>query len=481
MSERTLAEMTAFGQVGFWPWQGLGWELDPWSSDKTGFLPARSAFGHAGWTGTSLWMDRATGLFAILLGNTCHPRRDRRDNEVFRRVFYTGVAPAFYPGTTTAHTGLDRVIREQFDGLRGRRIALLTHHAAVDQRRRHILDVFATVPEVDLRIVYAPEHGLLGQSEAGAKVASENGRIPVISLYGDREAPSPQELGAIDLFVIDLQDVGARYYTYAATMRRCLRACAKAGKQVLILDRPNPVSGAVLEGPVAEHTGTDTCWAAVPVRHGMTFGELALFFREQERPPHRPGVSVKLLDNWQPGRLFAECSLPWIPPSPNIPTPETALLYVGMCLFEGTNLNEGRGTGTPFHLVGAPWLDAEAIIDSVAAEDGMGCRLSAVVYTPRSIPGKAASPRYLGEECRGVRMRVDDLHETRPFTLALALLRAIQDRHPGEFEWTSAFDVLAGSDDVRRRLENGERAHEIVERFGADLREFDKARPRLYA
>ncbi|MBN2309722.1 MAG: DUF1343 domain-containing protein, partial [Candidatus Hydrogenedentes bacterium] len=480
LPEATLDEMTRFAQVPYWPWQGLGWQLDPWSSAPTGFLPARTAFGHTGWTGVSLWTDRQTGLFAILLANTCHPTRDARDNETLRRTFYTGVAESFYPDTTSAHSGLDRLLRDQFDEFRGRRVALLTHHAATDQQGRSILDVFALAPDVRIACLYSPEHGLRGHAEAGAKVGAQEGPVPVVSLYGKRQRPSAAELAGIDFFVIDLQDVGSRYYTYVHTMKECLAACAEARKPVVVLDRPNPVGGAILEGPVAADAISAVCWGPVPVRHGMTLAEAALFLAERMPPALKPTVLVRPLDNWTPERLFAQCALPWVPPSPNIPTPETALLYVGMCLFEGTNLNEGRGTDTPFHVIGAPWLDPEAVIEAIAPEEHAGCTLDSVTFTPRSIPGKASRPRYMDKACRGIRVTLDDPCQARPFTLALALLSAVNRIHRNAFEWTSSFDTLAGSDDLRKRIAAGQPPSEIVARFEPGLAAFNACRPRLY-
>ncbi|MCC6487374.1 MAG: DUF1343 domain-containing protein [Candidatus Hydrogenedentes bacterium] len=483
LKPETLDTMMKVPQIPAWPWQGLGWQVDPWSTKNSGFLPSRTAFGHSGWTGTSLWMDRASGLFAMQLGNTCHPSRATRNNEDFRRIFYTGVAKAFYPRSTNTHSGLDRVLREDFQDLRGKKIALLTHHAAVDQLGRGILDVLALAPEVTISIVYSPEHGLRGQAEAGESVASEKAKYPIVSLYGDRKAPSKEELAGIDVFVVDLQDVGARYYTYAATMKSCMEVCAQARVPVLVLvlDRPNPVGGAVLEGPIAENTSSMVCWGAVPVRHGLTMGEIALHFQKTLFAKQRLSVSVSALDAWAPERLFPECSLPWLAPSPNIPTAHAALLYVGTCLFEGTNLNEGRGTGTPFEMFGAPWLNPKEVIAQVPAPVCAGCKLEAVEYTPVSIPGKASTPRYQDERCDGIRITVTDSAAIRPFALAVGLISAIRRTHPKEFEWGKTFDVLAGSADLRESIEKGEPVETLLARIQTPLAAYDAERPKLYA
>ena len=481
VSEATLDEISAKGQVPSYPWQGLGWLVDPWESRTTGFLPSRHALGHTGWTGTSMWMDLRRGNFAVLLSNTCHPGRGGRDNRTLRSTFHRSVARELYPRKANTHAGLDRLLNERFHVLRNaNRIALLTNHAVVDELGRHILDVFDLGAAHKLHILYGPEHGIRGNYEAGANVPSEEGNVPVVSLYGERKRPSRTELAEIDLFVVDLQDIGSRYYTYMATMRECMAACAEAKKPVLVLDRPNPLGGVVLEGPIAEFTDSPVCCAPIPIRHGMTMGELALFFLREEFSRQKLVVYVNVLDSWRRDLLFEECAYPWTPPSPNIPTPLTALLYVGTCLFEGTNLNEGRGTETPFHVFGAPWLDAESIIGAIDPALSPGCRLSACVYTPRAIPGRASNPRYRDQACRGIRLHVENPHNVRAFTTTVALLGAIRQRHPNEFQWTRFFDVLAGGPALRTWIENGTPTADILARIRPELDAFAAALPRRY-
>jgi len=259
-----------------------------------------------------------------------------------------------------------------------------------------------------------------------------------------------------------------------------MTACAEAGVPMLVLDRPNPLGGNILEGPIATQTGSPTCCAPIPVRHGMTLGELAMFFKENLLKGWKLDLSVNLLDNWRPSLLFGQCELPWVRPSPNIPTPETALVYVGTCLFEGTNLNEGRGTDMPFHVIGAPWLAADKVIDSVGHDLRAGCRLSAIAYTPRSIPHVASNPRYRDESCAGILIEVHDPVKFRPFTLAVGLLCAIRRRHPKEFRWEKNFDTLAGGPELRLAIEKEESPSRIVGRYDGALRKFNKTRPRLY-
>jgi uncharacterized protein YbbC (DUF1343 family) len=265
-------------------------------------------------------------------------------------------------------------------------------------------------------------------------------------------------------------------------MRRCIDACRRADTPVLVLDRPNPVGGAVLEGPVAEEGGSPVRWGEVPARHGLTLGELAVWFAGRRGGGRRLAVQVNTLDNWSRERLFSECGLPWVPPSPNLPTPVAALLYAGTCLIEGVNVNEGRGTDLPFQRIGAPWMDAEAVIDRVPARCAAGCTLEPEVYTPRSIPGKASSPRYEGEVCQGILLKAPFPHAARPFALAVALVSALRTTHPDAFAFEPPgwFDLLAGTPKLRQAIERGEPCDAIVARYEADHARFREATPKRY-
>lgn len=479
-SQATLQEMTAIGAIPFYPWQGIGWWVDPWAIGANGYLPSRTAFGHTGFTGTSIWMDRATKLYVILLSNSVHPSRSGKDNTSLRRTFHSRVSDVYYPRWCNAHTGLDRLLRNEFEEVRGKRLALLTNSAAVDQMGRPILDVFALDKTLQLRYLYSPEHGLFGQAEAGEHVASEKGATPVVSLYGKRKQPSSEELKTIDLFVIDLPDIGARYYTYMATMKDCLIACAENNTPVLVLDRPNPVGGLITEGPIATATGSAVCTAPIPIRHGMTLGELALYFQKTALGKNKLALTVLKAENWWRDLQAPECCLPWQPPSPNIPTADAALMYIGTCLFEGLNISEGRGTETPFLVCGAPWLDAEAIINAVSADGSAGCALESVLYIPKSIPGKASSPKYQDKLCRGIKFTITDRYILRPFTVVLAVICAMHRQHK-ELEFISFFDTLAGGSWLREQIVAGRAASDMVAEMAPALVRFDAERPHLYA
>jgi len=470
LREESIAAMIDGGRVPFYPWQGLGWKVAPWSTSVEGYLPSKRAFGHTGWTGTSLWLDADTGRFAILLSNTCHPSRDARNNRALRQTFHDAVSETIYPGRCSVHTGLDRLMYEGFQTLEDKRYALLTNSAAVDSMGRSILDVMSHAPaSARLQLLYSPEHGLKGQAEAGAAVASTRlGETPVISLYGDRKAPSASELASVELFVVDLPDIGARYYTYADTMKQCIEACARANTPVLILDRPNPLGGIVVEGPLPQRTTSPVCSIDVPVRHGLTLGEMAMWHAVHTYSALRPQVMVHLLDGWKRPLYLDACGLPWVAPSPNMPDLETAVLYVGTCLFEGTNLNEGRGTDIPFRVFGAPWLRTDDILETVERAALAGASLEPVRYTPRAIPGRAENPRFRDQACEGIRVRVEDRDKLRPFTMAVALLTALEQTHRGQFELIPFFDTLMGSTGLRGDIVAGKNATHIAAAYAEE-------------
>jgi len=480
LKAETVAELTWMGAVPAYPWQVLGWKIDPWAEGSEGYLPSRRAIGHTGWTGTSLWMDLDSGVFSILLSNTPHPDRDRRQNRDLRQTFHSAVSANYFSQSTNAHTGLDRVLWETFDPLRGKRVGVLTNQGAVDVTGRHILDVIALASDVSVVRLFSPEHGFTGQAEAGEKVGAQRSPVPLVSLYGDRLKPGPEDLKGIDLFVVDLPDIGARYYTYMATMKNCMEACAAARVSVMVLDRPNPLGGTILEGPIAVKTGSLVCSAPIPIRHGMTLGELALFFKEKEAAIAPVTLTVCTAESWPRRMMAPQCALPWVPPSPNIPDFDAALLYVGMCLFEGVNMNEGRGTDTPFQIVGAPWLDADGVLAELEPAEHTGVSLQAVEYTPVPIPGKATSPAFSGERCRGIRMRITNRDSARPFTLAYALLRAIHRHHPRELAWKPFFDTLAGGDGLRLAIQTNVPVLAYIKSLEPGLAAFDRSRPKRY-
>jgi uncharacterized protein YbbC (DUF1343 family) len=367
-------------------------------------------------------------------------------------------------------TGLD-VLRDQAWGpLRGLRVGLVCHPASVDSRLCHAADLLAEAPDVHLAALFGPEHGFHGQAQDLIGVTGQvdvNSRLRIHSLYGDTFdslRPTPEQLRGLDALVIDLQDVGSRYYTFQATMLLCLEAASAHGLKTFVLDRPNPLGGAEVEGPTLQ-PGFASFVGLHPVatRHGLTIGELARLYRAERGLTG--ALEIIPCDGWQRGWDFEQTGLPWVLPSPNMPTVETAFVYPGQCLLEGTNNSEGRGTTRPFELCGAPWLDARRLASRLEREGLPGVRFRPAWFQP-------AFHKFAGQTCGGVQVHVIDRQTFRPVRTSLALLAALRELTGGHFAWRTepyefvadrpAIDLLFGSDRERLGLEAGISAEELA-------------------
>ncbi len=382
-------------------------------------------------------------------------------------------------------TGLDALAGARFRALRGKRVGLVCNPTAVTRGLVHAADLLAAAPGVSLALLLGPEHGVRGDAQYMAAVESERRDprtgVPVASLYGetaDSLKPAPELLAGLDVLVFDIQDVGTRYYTYQATMMLCMEAAAAARIGFLVLDRPNPLGGVLVEGPALRPGFESFCGLHdLAVRHGMTVGELARLFRA-ERRMHLE-LAVAECEGWRRGRSFRETGLPWVFPSPNMPTPETALVYPGMCLLEGTNLSEGRGTTRPFELMGAPWLDGARLAEDLARE-----RLPGVAFRPASfVP---TWDKHAGTRCHGVELFVTDPARFRPFRAGLACVLHARRQAPERFAWRTeryefvdgvlAFDLLCGSERERRGIEAGATLAELSRPLAPEERAFARRR-----
>jgi uncharacterized protein YbbC (DUF1343 family) len=359
--------------------------------------------------------------------------------------------------------------------LRQGRLGLLTHHAAID---RHLTPAVEALPSAGARLaaLFGPEHGVRGAAAAGEHVASgldARTGLPIHSLYGANRRPSPEMLGGLDALLVDLQDVGARFYTYAATLSLVMQAAAEVGLPVVILDRANPAGGRVVEGPVLEPAYASFVGPhPAPIRHGMTMGELARLFHQAYGVGAAPHVVP--LAGWE--RDLWPASRPWAPPSPNVPTPETALLYPGTGLLEGTNLSEGRGTTKPFEWVGAPWIDPEAWRDRLEALELPGVRFRPVTFVP-------ALSKHAGLPCGGVQVHLIDRDGVRAVAVGAALLWTARHLWPAEFRWLERdggwkIDLLAGTDRLRREIENAVPLDTLLRGWEEALERFEPLRCR---
>ncbi|HZW36002.1 MAG TPA: DUF1343 domain-containing protein [Candidatus Deferrimicrobiaceae bacterium] len=385
-------------------------------------------------------------------------------------------------------SGLDVLVERRFAPLRGLAVGLICNPTSVDRRLRHAADLFHAARGVRLAALFGPEHGVRGDIQYMAAVGDERDRrtgVPVHSLYGssaDSLRPDPRKLSGLDALVFDIQDVGARYYTYQATMLFCMEAAARARLAFFVLDRPNPIGGRAVEGPGLSPGFGSFCGVHdVAVRHGLTVGELAGMYREER------GLDLELsvipCRGWRRGMYQRDTGLPWVFPSPNMPTPETALVYPGMCLLEGTNVSEGRGTTRPFELFGAPWLDAYRLAEALASERLPGARFRPASFVP-------AWDKHAGARCHGVEIFIVDREAFRPFRTGVACVAAARAQDPGKFRWRTepyefvehvpAFDLLCGSARERVALEHGKGWRDLTAAWGREERAFAKRRARHF-
>lgn len=372
----------------------------------------------------------------------------------------------------------------------GRRFAVLANQASVTSDLVPAWRAFAEGGNRPLRI-FAPEHGLWGLAQDMEAVSDEREPalgVPVISLYGSAAetlSPRHEHLEGLDALVVDLPDIGCRYYTFAATLARAMAACEAAGVEVIVCDRPNPIGGVALEGgPVEPACRSLVSELPVPVRHGMTLGELALLLKAERHP--NLALTVLLCEGWERQAWWDHTGLPWVSPSPNMPTLLTATVYPGACLVEGTNLSEGRGTTRPFQLIGAPWLDAEALAKRLNARSLPGSTFRPTRFRP-------AFGKYAGETCGGVEWQVLERDSLRPLETGVRLLIEVRALHAGEFAWRSqayefvsdvpAIDLLTGSGRARNVIEGRADVDELFAEWAAYCEDFhrDRAGYLLYA
>jgi uncharacterized protein YbbC (DUF1343 family) len=358
-------------------------------------------------------------------------------------------------------TGLDLFEMAWPERLNGSRAGLLVHPASVNSGLEDITGIFLRSGKLEIKALFGPQHGIRGETQdnmvewRGFRDKKTN--LPVFSLYSRTRKPEPSMLRDIDVLVVDIQDVGSRYYTFIWTLELCMQACVETEKSVVVLDRPNPVGGLRTEGPVLDMTyGSFVGRRPLPVRHGMTIGEIGFYLRDTFYPSLN--FHVIPMRGWKRKMWFDETGLPWIMPSPNMPTLDTAIVYPGMCLLEGTNISEGRGTTRPFELFGAPFIDPEALAKRLEE-----FRLAGVVFRPLHF--KPTFQKYSGILCGGAQLHVTNRERFRPFRTGVAVLKTVYELYPGYFRWRKPpyeyetkklpIDILAGTDRLRRDIEKG--------------------------
>jgi uncharacterized protein YbbC (DUF1343 family) len=376
--------------------------------------------------------------------------------------------------------GTDRLLTS--GALRGLRVGVVCNPASIDGAFQHIADRIDASPAVVLAAVFGPQHGFRSDLQDNMietpHAEDARRRVPIYSLYSETREPTAEMLDGVDVLVIDLQDVGARIYTYIYTMANCLRACARHGVRVVVCDRPNPINGIDVEGPML-HPGYESFVGQfpIPMRHGMTIGELACLFNA--RFEINAEMQVIRMDGWSRPIYWDATTLPWVMPSPNMPTLDSAIVYPGTVLFEGTQLSEGRGTTRPFELLGAPWIDAERFAAAMNAR-----RLPGVFFRPAVF--QPTFQKHAGETCGGCQIHVFDRKTFRPCAAAAALLLEFHTANPEQFQWRrppyeyehdkEPIDILAGSPALREQVEAHAPLEDIVASWEQDTQEFHEIR-----
>lgn len=367
--------------------------------------------------------------------------------------------------------GAEMLMKNEKKLLKGKRVGLITNPTGVDQNLNSVVDLLNNDPDIQLEALYGPEHGVRGDAQAGQYVdyyIDEVTGLPVYSLYGKTRKPTPEMLENIDVLVFDIQDVGTRFYTYIYTMALAMEAAQEKGIPFIVLDRPNPLGGKKVEGPVLDPKFASFVGQyAIPLRHGMTVGELAKLFNKEF--DIGADLSVVKMKGWKRNAYFDETGLQFVMPSPNMPTLETALAYPGAALIEGTNVSEGRGTTKPFELIGAPFISSPELVTRLNQLDLPGVTFRAASFTP-------TFSKHSGKLSHGVQIHITDRNKYEPVETGLHIVKTIKDLYPEQVQLTPFFDNLIGNGWIRPAIENGMTVEEMESRWQKDLKEFEKVR-----
>jgi len=499
----TVAEMTRPRLVSATGWtRGLGWDINTSFSSNRGDLFPLGSFGHTGFTGTSIWIDPASQMFVIFLSNRVHPDgkgdvgplRGRvativaasvTDTDVVARArtqsanYYTELvknlvrfaAGAETPISANVLTGIDVLERDSFKQLAGMRLGLVTNHTGRDREGRQTIDVLSKAAGVKLVALFAPEHGIRGLADEKISDSKDEATgLPIYSLYGETRRPTSGQLKDLDAVVFDIQDVGVRFYTYISTLGYLMEEAAKAHLPVFVLDRPNPIGGINVEGALADPDKLSfTAYHMIPVRHGLTIGELAQLFNQQRKI----GCDLRVIkmEGWQRSMWFDETNLTWINPSPNMRSLTEATLYPGVGLLETTNVSVGRGTDTPFEVVGAPWIKGPELADYLNRRSITGVRFVPLQFTPKSSVFKDV-------ECGGVNIIVTDRARFNPLRAGIEIAVALRHLYPEQWQVDKYLRLLVNADTLDR-VKRSDAPEEILRSWNPGLEEFRRARARV--
>lgn len=478
----TVALMTRSNPVPGGNARGLGWDMRSGYSINRGDRLSVRAFGHGGFTGTVLWIDPELDLFYIFLSNRVHPDGKGLVNPLAGRIG-SAIAAAVTDWPTPRSTrrslpekpvltGIDVLERDGFTALQGRRVGLITNHTGISRSGKTTVELLHDAKDVELNALFSPEHGIAGALDVSkiGDARDEKTGLPVFSLYGETRTPGAESLAGLDTLVFDIQDIGARFYTYPSTMGNAIKAAAKHGLKFVVLDRPNPINGVDVEGPVLDDGGQSFVgYHTVAVRHGMTVGELATMFNTEMNI----GCDLHVIkcEDWRRSDYFDRTGLTWVNPSPNMRSLTAAVLYPGIGLLETTNLSVGRGTDRPFEVLGAPWLDGPKVAAALNAANLPGVRFVPIRFTPES-------SKFAKESCGGVNILVTDREVFRPVIAGLKIAETLRKLHPGDWD-TKAFNRLLIDQQVFDAIVNGKTAEDCERQWDAELTQFRERRQRF--
>jgi len=483
--------------------RGLGWDINTSFSTNRGELFPLGSFGHTGFTGTSIWIDPASEMFVVFLSNRVHPdgkgdvgplrgrvasivagsvtdtamvERAREQSANYYAEIVKGLRQFAFRdegsgSSVKVLTGIDVLERDNFKSLAGMRIGLVTNHTGRNREGRQTIDVLNKAPGVKLVALFSPEHGIRGVADENVSDSKDEATgLPIYSLYGETRRPRSEQLKDLDAVVYDIQDVGARFYTYISTLGYLLEEAAKVKLPVFVLDRPNPIGGVDVEGPIADSDKLAfISYHTIPARHGLTIGELAQLFNRQRNI----GADLRVIkmEGWRRTMWFDETNLTWINPSPNMRSLTEATLYPGVGLLETTNVSVGRGTDTPFEIVGAPWIQGDKLAEFLNQRGLPGVRFVPLRFTPKASVFK-------DEQCGGVNIIITDRAAFRPLLTGIEMALALRKLYPNDWKVDSYLRLLVNADTLER-VKRGESAQEIVASWNSGLQEFRKARSEI--
>lgn len=372
--------------------------------------------------------------------------------------------------------GDEILLSEKFELIKNKDIGLITNTSAVLSDGQPFIDSLLKTDSVRIKSVFALEHGFDLRTGAGVLIEDDYiKQVKVHSLYGQTKKPTPQMLQGLDVIIFDIQDVGTRFYTYISSLKYVLEACAENNIELIVCDRPNPLGGIYVDGPILEDeyksfVGIDN----LPVVHGMTIGEIAACFND--RIPHRANLTIVKIEGWQRSQYWDELNLPWRSPSPNIINFNSVLLYPAVCFFEGTNISEGRGTYTPFNIIGAPFINAIELRNEINKQfDGI-IEARAIEFVPVSIEDMTMNPKYKGEICSGVQLVIKDRRRYKPVETGVKLISIMQKLYPAKFEMTDYFNLLWGTDTIKSQILAGKEPDQIINSWQEKLNRFKEIR-----